>query len=173
MRAKYPFRLQSWTSYWCYNTLNVPPTIQVQPCQPDPIHRIRALVPPFSIQVRGIHEFVSREGIGKVEVDDRSNMESTVQYRSPDALWKEARTGTQGVSWPARFQIINAPDLKYQSSSEVGSNCMDLRDLRNWLTMGSLTGGALQKRHENSQLPYEQFTMFFVLGLCDIGCIFK
>lgn len=48
--------------------------------------------------------------------------------RYPDAVCREARTGTQGVSSSAWFPIMNAPVLKYESSSDVGSKAWTFRD---------------------------------------------
>jgi hypothetical protein len=72
-------------------------------------------------------------GIGNLGVDDLSNLESKLHEqhgieRYPDALCKEARTGTQGVSSSAWFPTINTPGVKYESSSEVGSNAWIFRD---------------------------------------------
>jgi hypothetical protein len=74
-----------------------------------------------------------RSGIGKPGVDERSNFESKVHEqhgmeRYPDAVYREARTGTQGVSSSAWFPMINAPVLKYESSFNVGSNAWTFRD---------------------------------------------
>jgi len=48
--------------------------------------------------------------------------------RYPDAVCREASTGTQGVSSSAWFPMMNAPVLKYESSSDVGSKAWTFRD---------------------------------------------
>jgi len=47
--------------------------------------------------------------------------------RYPDAVYREAKKGTQGVSSSAWFPMINAPVLKYESSSDVGSKAWTFR----------------------------------------------
>jgi hypothetical protein len=109
-------------------TLHFPPTIQAQLCQPHPIHRIRVLIAPFPAQVEGIHEIRHRDGeVGSPESmsvqiwSQRSTIRQHGIERYPDAVYREARTVTQGVSSSAWFPMTNAPVLKYESSSDVGS----------------------------------------------------